>query len=45
MPVFDMMETLLVKKMNFKPNWFLRFVVRNFYVGKTLLCVSIYIVS
>lgn len=34
MPVFDMMETVLVKKMHFKPSWILRFVVRNFYVGK-----------
>lgn len=34
MPVFDMMETVLVKKMHFRPSWYLRFVVRNFYVGK-----------
>lgn len=34
MPVFDMMETLLVKKLNFRPTTTLRFIVRNFYVGK-----------
>ena len=34
MPVFDMMETVLVKKMNFRPTMMLRFFVRNFYVGK-----------
>ncbi|CAN0925236.1 Lysine histidine transporter 1 [Linum grandiflorum] len=36
MPVFDMMETLLVKKLNFKPTWYLRFCVRNFYVAVTM---------
>ncbi|KAF2538064.1 hypothetical protein F2Q68_00018691, partial [Brassica cretica] len=36
MPVFDMMETVLVKKMNFRPSWYLRFVVRNFYVAATM---------
>ena len=34
MPVFDMIETVLVKKLNFKPSQILRFVVRNVYVGK-----------
>lgn len=34
MPVFDMIETVLVKKLRFKPTWWLRFVSRNFYVGK-----------
>jgi len=34
MPVFDMIETLLVKKMNFEPSTMLRFIVRNVYVGK-----------
>ncbi|KAG8366801.1 hypothetical protein BUALT_Bualt16G0005600 [Buddleja alternifolia] len=32
-PVFDMMETVLVKKMRFKPTWYLRFVSRNIYVA------------
>ncbi|XP_050231501.1 lysine histidine transporter 1-like [Mercurialis annua] len=36
MPVFDMMETLLVKKLNFKPSIILRFVVRNLYVAFTM---------
>ncbi|CAI0457446.1 unnamed protein product [Linum tenue] len=36
MPVFDMMETLLVKKLNFTPSWMLRFCVRNFYVAMTM---------
>ncbi|KAJ6949334.1 lysine histidine transporter [Populus alba x Populus x berolinensis] len=36
MPVFDMMETLLVKKLNFRPTMILRFFVRNFYVAFTM---------
>ncbi|KAK6155263.1 hypothetical protein DH2020_009511 [Rehmannia glutinosa] len=32
MPVFDMIETVLVKKLRFKPTWYLRFVARNVYV-------------
>lgn len=34
MPVFDMIETLLVKKLKFKPTAALRFITRNIYVGK-----------
>ncbi|KAK7261328.1 hypothetical protein RIF29_27637 [Crotalaria pallida] len=33
MPVFDMIETVMVRKMNFRPSKILRFVVRNVYVG------------
>ncbi|WVZ07236.1 hypothetical protein V8G54_020582 [Vigna mungo] len=33
MPVFDMIETVLVKKLNFKPSRMLRFIVRNSYVA------------
>lgn len=36
MPVFDMIETLLVKKLNFSPTRLLRFVVRNLYVATTM---------
>ncbi|CAL0323022.1 unnamed protein product [Lupinus luteus] len=36
MPVFDMIETLLVKKLNFPPSRILRFVVRNVYVAFTM---------
>ncbi|KAF7135088.1 hypothetical protein RHSIM_Rhsim08G0045800 [Rhododendron simsii] len=36
MPVFDMIETVLVKKMNFKPTWSLRFITRNIYVAITM---------
>uniref|UniRef100_A0A7N0ZSN2 Amino acid transporter transmembrane domain-containing protein n=1 Tax=Kalanchoe fedtschenkoi TaxID=63787 RepID=A0A7N0ZSN2_KALFE len=36
MPVFDMMETVLVKKLNFPPSLILRFVVRNLYVAFTM---------
>ncbi|KAL2903536.1 Lysine histidine transporter 2, partial [Bienertia sinuspersici] len=32
MPVFDMLETFLVKQMNFKPTTILRFITRNVYV-------------
>ncbi|GAB2278812.1 Lysine histidine transporter 1 [Dionaea muscipula] len=36
MPVFDMIETTLVKKLNFKPTRILRFVSRNLYVAFTM---------
>lgn len=36
MPVFDMIETVLVKKLNFKPTWKLRFISRNIYVALTM---------
>ncbi|RIA05426.1 hypothetical protein BRARA_K00247 [Brassica rapa] len=36
MPVFEMMETLLVKKLNFRPTTILRFCVRSFYVAATM---------
>ncbi|XP_024031307.1 lysine histidine transporter 1-like [Morus notabilis] len=35
MPVFDMIETVSVKKLRFKPTWYLRFITRNLYVGFT----------
>ena len=34
MPVFDMIETVLVKKLHFRPTSTLRFITRNVYVGK-----------
>ncbi|KAH7847411.1 hypothetical protein Vadar_025767 [Vaccinium darrowii] len=36
MPVFDMIETVLVKKLNFRPTWMLRFASRNLYVAFTM---------
>uniref|UniRef100_A0A9I9D8X1 Amino acid transporter transmembrane domain-containing protein n=1 Tax=Cucumis melo TaxID=3656 RepID=A0A9I9D8X1_CUCME len=36
MPVFDMIETVLVKKMHFKPSFLLRFIARNIYVALTM---------
>lgn len=36
MPVFDMMETLLVKKLDFRPTFMLRFVTRTSYVAITM---------
>ncbi|KAK9925460.1 hypothetical protein M0R45_033784 [Rubus argutus] len=36
MPVFDMMETLLVKRLNFRPNFRLRFITRTTYVAFTM---------
>ncbi|KAL0331888.1 UNVERIFIED_CONTAM: Lysine histidine transporter 1 [Sesamum calycinum] len=36
MPVFDMIETVLVKKIKFKPTWYLRFISRNIYVAFTM---------
>uniref|UniRef100_A0A6M2F2H8 Amino acid transporter transmembrane domain-containing protein n=1 Tax=Populus davidiana TaxID=266767 RepID=A0A6M2F2H8_9ROSI len=35
-PVFDMLETLLVKKLHFRPSRKLRFVTRNIYVAFTM---------
>ncbi|KAG5097499.1 hypothetical protein JHK82_047353 [Glycine max] len=35
-PVFDMLESFMVKWMKFKPTWFLRFITRNTYVLFTL---------
>ncbi|PKI77028.1 hypothetical protein CRG98_002531 [Punica granatum] len=37
MPVFDMMETFLVKKMHFKPCFQLRFITRTVYVAFTMV--------
>ncbi|XP_028070176.1 lysine histidine transporter 1-like, partial [Camellia sinensis] len=36
MPVFDMIETALVKKLHFKPTMMLRFITRNIYVALTM---------
>ncbi|PRQ54158.1 putative amino acid transporter, transmembrane domain-containing protein [Rosa chinensis] len=36
MPVFDMMETVLVKKLNFRPTFMLRFITRTLYVAITM---------
>ncbi|XP_028760106.1 lysine histidine transporter 1-like [Neltuma alba] len=36
MAVFDMIETVLVRKLKFRPTKFLRFVVRNVYVACTM---------
>ncbi|KAH6798738.1 lysine histidine transporter 1 [Perilla frutescens var. frutescens] len=36
MPVFDMMETYLVKEMKLKPSFWLRFITRTFYVALTM---------
>ncbi|KAH6791003.1 lysine histidine transporter 1 [Perilla frutescens var. frutescens] len=36
MPVFDMIETVLVKRLRFKPTWYLRFITRNTYVAFTM---------
>ncbi|XP_021911741.1 lysine histidine transporter 1-like [Carica papaya] len=36
MPVFDMIETVLVKKLHFRPTRLLRFVSRNIYVALTM---------
>ncbi|XVF85178.1 hypothetical protein PTKIN_Ptkin17bG0097700 [Pterospermum kingtungense] len=37
MPVFDMMESFLVKKMHFKPCFWLRFISRNLFVAFTMI--------
>ncbi|XP_010531645.1 PREDICTED: lysine histidine transporter 2-like [Tarenaya hassleriana] len=45
MPVFDMLETFLVKKMGFNPSFMLRFVTRNVYVAFTMfvgICIPFF---
>ncbi|XP_051140206.1 lysine histidine transporter 1-like [Andrographis paniculata] len=42
MPVFDMIETLLVKKMRFKPSTMLRFISRNIYVAFTMFIAILF---
>lgn len=42
MPVFDMMETVLVKKLNFDPSFTLRFITRSLYVGKPHILLILY---
>ena len=37
MPVFEKIETIMVKKLKFRPTLTLRFIVRNVYVGKCAL--------
>ncbi|PON95293.1 Amino acid transporter, transmembrane domain containing protein [Trema orientale] len=36
MPVFDMIETVLVKKLKFRPTWYLRFISQSTYVAFTM---------
>ncbi|RID46369.1 hypothetical protein BRARA_I03034 [Brassica rapa] len=45
MPVFDMLETVLVKKMNFDPSFKLRFITRSLYVAFTMsiaICIPFF---
>ncbi|CAN7127447.1 hypothetical protein BRARA_G00870 [Brassica rapa] len=45
MPVFDMMETVLVKKLNFDPSFTLRFITRSLYVAFTMfiaICIPFF---
>ncbi|KAH6758569.1 lysine histidine transporter 1 [Perilla frutescens var. frutescens] len=35
MPVFDMIEAVLIKKLKFKPSWYMRFISRNTCVAFT----------
>ncbi|KAJ4916678.1 Lysine histidine transporter 2 [Raphanus sativus] len=45
MPVFDMLETVLVKKMNFNPSFKLRFITRSIYVAFTMfiaICIPFF---
>jgi hypothetical protein len=37
MPVFDMMETILVKKLRFPPGLALRLIARTTYVGNVAI--------
>ncbi|XP_057731039.1 lysine histidine transporter 1-like isoform X2 [Arachis stenosperma] len=41
-PVFDMMESVMVRRMNFRPTWYLRFISRNIYVALTMLVAIIF---
>lgn len=48
MPVFDMLETYLVKEIKLKPSFWLRFTTRTIYVGQLIyqhllrLCLPFY---
>lgn len=42
MPVFDMLESALVKKMNFQPSLTLRFITRNVFVGNSHFLSHLY---
>ncbi|XP_010531369.1 PREDICTED: lysine histidine transporter 2 [Tarenaya hassleriana] len=45
MPVFDMLETFLVKKMGFNPSFKLRFITRTLYVAFTMfigICIPFF---
>ncbi|XP_050207494.1 lysine histidine transporter 2-like [Mercurialis annua] len=45
MPVFDMLETVLVKKLNFAPSRMLRFITRTLYVAFTMfvaICIPFF---
>ncbi|XP_042001494.1 lysine histidine transporter 1-like isoform X1 [Salvia splendens] len=39
MPIFDLIEMVLVKKLKFKASWYLRFIARNTYVAFTM-CIA-----
>jgi hypothetical protein len=43
MPVFDMIETVLVKKLKFPPGLTLRLIARSTYVGNALSLVQFYV--
>jgi hypothetical protein len=38
MPVFDQLETVMVKKLHFTPSILLRLVTRSVYVGEVQSC-------
>lgn len=41
MPVFDMLERMMMKRLNFPPGVALRLVARSAYVGEiTFLCIN-----
>ncbi|KAI7742120.1 hypothetical protein M8C21_026440, partial [Ambrosia artemisiifolia] len=42
MPVFDMIETLLVKQLNFKPSMILRLFTRTTYVAFTMFVAIVF---
>lgn len=41
MPVFDMLETVLVKELDFAPTFSLRLIVRTIYVGMSHVMLTL----
>ena len=43
MPVFDMLERMMMKRLNFPPGIILRLIARSSYVGEIVVYIILYI--